>query len=298
MLKKESAQRALCVGVIMGGLMVAGLATVPARADNERFEGSELTQDAPQYFVLRPQDSQTAAATGELRLSESGIDFTNGELLEVSLERGSDSHLVYKVDYGQNPTLPSGRMLCPPPLNPVYLDFASQPDDADSYRMTLYCGSRPVPFRAITPDRAAAVFSYRRAADAQWAHSATEGGYLHGAVAQYCTLHHDSAGVNACTTREEAAYATIMSRRISPPVLKQCAAYVTGLHDHAGYVSFVGLLNCARVRDSRALFDYCSQRMTGQKREDDTRFLDGNPVQAQGAALCFNALAARQARKE
>ncbi|GAO00275.1 MULTISPECIES: hypothetical protein [Komagataeibacter] len=294
--KKESARSGLCLPVISAACVVACLATAPAHADNERFEGSDLTRDAPQYFVLRPQDSQTASTLGELRLSESGIDFTNGELLEVSLEQGSDSHLIYRVEPGQNPVLPSGRRLCPPPLNPIYLDFASQQDGADGYRMTLYCGSRSVPFRAISPDRAAAVFSYRRAADALWAHSATEGGYLHGAVAQYCAVHHDSAGVNACTTREEAAYATIMGRRIAPPVLKQCAAYVTGLHDHAGYVSFVGLLNCTRVRDSRALFDYCSQRITGQKREDDTRFLDGNPAQAQGVALCFNALAAHQAR--
>ena len=294
--KKESAWPGLCPAVIIVGCVVACLATVPAHADNERFEGSELTRDAPQYFVLRPQDSQTASATGELRLSESGIDFTNGELLEVSLEQGGDSHLIYRVEYGQNPVLPSGRRLCPAPLNPIYLDFASQQDTPDSYRMTLYCGSRPVPFRAIAPDHAAGVFSYRRAADALWAHSAGEGGYLHGAVAQYCAVHHGAGGVNACTTREESAYATIMGRQIAPPVLRQCAAYVTGLHDHAGYVSFVGLLNCTRVRDSRALFDYCTRRITGQKREDDTRFLDGNPAQAHDVALCFNALAARQAR--
>ncbi|MDT8872805.1 hypothetical protein RAA17_21225 [Komagataeibacter rhaeticus] len=55
-----------------------------------------------------------------------------------------------------------------------------------------------------------------------------------------------------------------------------------GLGRACGYVSFTGLLNCTRVRDSRALFDYCSARITGQKRVDDTHFLDDSPAQAQG----------------
>ncbi|GAB6966666.1 hypothetical protein JCM25156A_07030 [Komagataeibacter kakiaceti JCM 25156] len=277
-------------------LMVPVLAIAPAHADNERFDASELAQDAPQYFVLRPEDQQTTDGTGELRLSEEGIDLTNGEQLDVMLEQGTGAHLVYRVDYGQNPVMPSGRRLCPPPLNPLYLDFASLPDQADGYQMTLYCGSRSVPFSAISPTRSAAVFHYRRATDTLWAHSATEGGYLHGAMAQYCATAQDPARMAACTRQEETAYATIMARQVSPPLLRQCAAYVTARRDHTGYVSFAHLLDCTRLRDSRAVFDYCSLRITGQKRQDDTRFFDASPAQAQGVALCFNALAARQAR--
>ncbi|MCE2575134.1 hypothetical protein LDL28_06270 [Komagataeibacter sp. FNDCR2] len=278
-------------------LVALVLAIASAHADNERFDASELARDAPQYFVLLPEDPQTTDGTGELRLSENGIDLTNGELLDVMLEQGNGGgHLVYKVDYGQNPIMPSGRRLCPPPLNPLYLDFSTLPDQPDSYQMTLYCGSRPVPFSAISPTRSAAVFHYRRATDTLWAHSATEGGYLHGAMAQYCATAHDPARMAACTRQEETAYATIMARQVPPPLLRQCAAYVTARHDHTGYVSFAHLLDCTRLRDSRAVFDYCSLRITGQKRQDDTRFFDASPPQARGVALCFNALAAQQAR--
>lgn len=287
----------LCWPVLMLAALPAAVPTiVPAHADSERFDTSELAQDAPQYFVLQPADDRTAAGTGELRLSENGIDLTNGEQLEVMLEQGDGDHLVYRVDYGQNPVMPSGQRLCPPPLNPLYLDFSTQPDQPDSYHMTLYCGSRSVPFRAISPTRSAAIFHYRRVADALWAHSATEGGYLHGAMASYCASAHDPARVAACTTQEEAAYATIMARRVSPPLLRQCAAYVTARHDHAGYVSFAHLLACTRLRDSHAVFDYCSQRITGQKQPQETHFFDSSPAQAQGVALCFNALAEQQAR--
>ncbi|MFT8712385.1 MAG: hypothetical protein ABF783_09295 [Komagataeibacter rhaeticus] len=284
-------------GMMLAGVLAALLFITPARADNERFDGSELAHDAPQYFVLRPEGLAGAGDTGELRLSENAIDLTNGEQLEVTLVPARAGHLVYQVEYGQNPRLPAGGQLCPLPLNPLYLDFESQPDRPELYDMSLYCGSRPVPFGAISPDRRAGLFHYRRAADALWAHSKAESGYLHGAMVQYCATHHDAAGSDACTRREEAAYATIMARRLPAPVLRQCASYVTGLGAHAGYVSFTGLLNCTRVRDSRALFDYCSARITGQKRVDDTHFLDDSPAQAQGAALCFNALAARQARE-
>lgn len=282
---------------VLGGVLACLLSTAPARADNEHFEGSELAHDAPQYFVLRPEGRAVPGETGELRLSESGIELTNGEQLEVTLVPARGSHLVYQVAYGQNPRLPSGATLCPLPLNPLYLDFESLPDSPDIYDMSLYCGSRPVSFSAISPSRRAGVYHYRRVADAVWAHSTTESGYLHGAVVQYCATRHEAAGSNACTSREEAAYAAIMARKVPAPVLRRCAAYVTGLAGHVGYISFTGLLNCARVRDSRALFDYCTTRITGQKREDDTRFLDGNPTQAQGVAVCFNALAARQARE-
>ena len=301
MLEMESAGQGLwrpCrLGMMLGAVLVSLLFTAPAHADNERFEGSELAHDAPQYFVLRPEGRIVAGDTGELRLSESAIDLINGEQLEVTLVPARASHLVYQVVYGQNPRLPSGTTLCPLPLNPLYLDFESLPDNPDLYDMSLYCGSRPVPFSAISTNRRAGVFHYRRMADALWAHSTAESGYLHGAMVQYCAIHHDAAGSGACTHREEAAYAAIMARKVPAPVLRQCASYVTGLGAHAGYVSFTGLLNCARVRDSRALFDYCSARITGQKRVDDTQFLDNSPAQAQGAALCFNALAARQARE-
>lgn len=90
-------------------LVALVLAIASAHADNERFDASELARDAPQYFVLLPEDPQTTDGTGELRLSENGIDLTNGELLDVMLEQGNGGgHLVYKVDYGQNPIMPSG----------------------------------------------------------------------------------------------------------------------------------------------------------------------------------------------
>ncbi|WP_282757417.1 hypothetical protein [Komagataeibacter saccharivorans] len=298
MLEKDSGYAALRASVMTGVMLLSAMGlSIPAHADNERFEGSELAQDAPQYFVLQPQDRQAADGTGELRLSESGIDLTNGERIEVTLAQGNEGHLLYRVDEGQNPVMPSGQRLCPAPLNPLYLDFQTPQDDAGHYDMTLYCSSRPVPFRAILPGRAAAVFHYQRVADTPWAHSETEGGYLHGAMAHYCAAGRDPAHTSTCTAREEAAYADIMARRIASPVLQHCAAYVTGRASHAGYVSFAHLLNCARVRDSRSLFDYCSQRMTGQKRVDDTSFFDASPTQAQATAMCFNALAAAQARE-
>ncbi|WP_308720342.1 hypothetical protein [Komagataeibacter xylinus] len=277
---------------------VLGIIIIPvaAHADNQHFDGGELAQDAPQYFVLRPDDAATAAQMGELRLSESSIDFSNGERLDVMPDPGGRAgHLLYRVEYGQNPVMPTGNLLCAAPLNPLYLDFAAQGDDEAHYDMTLYCSSRVVPFRAIGPGKSAAVFHYTRATDTVWAHSPAESGYLHGAVAQYCTRHHAHETQAACTAREESAYAGIMARHVAPPVLKQCAAYVTGRREHAGYVSFAGLLNCARLHDSRAVFDYCAARITGQKRADDTTFFDASPAQADGAALCFNALAARQA---
>lgn len=298
MLEKDSRYAALHASMMAGVLLLSAMGlSFPAHADNERFEGSELAQGAPQYFVLQPQDRQAADGTGELRLSESGIDLTNGEQIEVTLTQGDGGHLLYQVDEGQNPVMPSGQRLCPAPLNPLYLDFQTLQDDAGRYDMTLYCGSRPVPFRAILPGRAAAVFHYQRAANTPWAHSETEGGYLHGAMAHYCAAGRDPVHASTCTAREEAAYADIMARRIASPVLQHCAAYVTARANHAGYVSFAHLLNCTRVRDSRSLFDYCSQRVTGQKRVDDASFFDANPTQAQAAAVCFNALAAAQARE-
>lgn len=298
MLEKDSRYAALHASMMAGVLLLSAMGlSFPAHADNERFDSSELAQDAPQYFVLQPQDRQAADGTGELRLSESGIDLTNGEQIEVTLTQGDGGHLLYRVDEGQNPVMPSGQRLCPAPLNPLYLDFQTLQDDAGRYDMTLYCGSRPVPFRAILPGRAAAVFHYQRAANTPWAHSETEGGYLHGAMAHYCAAGRDPVHASTCTAREEAAYADIMARRIASPVLQHCAAYVTARDNHAGYVSFAHLLNCTRVRDSRSLFDYCSQRVTGQKRVDDASFFDTNPTQAQAAALCFNALAAAQARE-
>ena len=303
--EQESARQAVRETVRPGGAYGAAMAVVlasllasgPAHADNERFEGSELEHDAPAYFVLRPEGSAVAEGTGELRLSESSIDLINGERLDVSLVPAQGGHLVYRVEYGQNPRLPSGRMMCPLPLNPLYLDFESQPDTPDLYGMNLYCGSRPVPFSAISVNRRAALFRYRRVAEALWAHSAGESGYLHGAMVQYCATRHEAGGSSACTSREEAAYAAIMTRHVAAPVLRRCASYVTGVAGHTGYVSFTGLLNCTRVRDSRALFDYCTARITGQKRVDDTHFLDDSPTQARGVALCFNALAAGQARE-
>ncbi|MGY6768575.1 hypothetical protein OQZ28_02695 [Komagataeibacter sp. NFXK3] len=297
MSEPESGPVRVRAAAVIAGLLGILIAPVAAHADNQRFDGGELAQDAPQYFVLRPDDAATTTQMGELRLSENSIDLSNGERLDVTLDpSGRAGHLLYRVEYGQNPVTPTGNLLCAAPLNPLYLDFVTHDDDEAHYDMTLYCSSRVVPFRAIGAGRSAAVFHYTRATDTVWAHSPAESGYLHGAVAQYCARHHAHDTQATCTAREESAYAAIMARQIAPPVLRQCAAYVTGRREHAGYVSFAGLLNCARGHDSRAVFDYCAARITGQKRADDTIFFDANPAQADGVALCFNALAARQAR--
>ncbi|MDT8872806.1 hypothetical protein RAA17_21230 [Komagataeibacter rhaeticus] len=125
-------------------------------------------------------------------------------------------HLVYQVEYGQNPRLPAGAAV-PLPLNPLYLDFESQPDRPELYDMSLYCGSRPVPFGAIslTGGPACSITAARPMPCGPIARLKVA--TCMAPWCRCCATHHDAAGSDACTRREEAAYATIMARRLPAP---------------------------------------------------------------------------------
>ncbi|MBV1833713.1 hypothetical protein KUA02_06615 [Komagataeibacter pomaceti] len=283
-------------------LVLAGMLGA-ARAEDERFDANELAADAPHYFVLRATDARTARMTGDVRVSETSLDFTNGSRMDTQLVNTDlEDGLVYRVLDDENPPMPSGRPLCPAPLHPLYLvfDTTAPQDQSDTYHMTLYCGSRPLDFALVDPARRAAVLVYRRTTDTNWAHSSDEGGYVRGEVEAHCRLAHPSGvpGEQACIQREEDAYRQILQLRASPDALKRCGSYVTARATHAqgDDVSFSNILHCLGLRDSRAVFDYCATRITGQKRANDTTFWDAQPEQAKGISLCFNALAATQAR--
>lgn len=290
----------LCMFLFLVGTLCA------AHAEDERFDADELASGAPRYFVLRATDARTTHMTGDVRLSETALDFTNGSRMDVQpVDADMRDGLVYRVLDNENPLMPSGRPLCPAPLHPLYLVFdntgghaASGPSGDDTYHMTLYCGSRPLDFALVDPARRAAVLTYRRTTDTNWAQSADEGGYVRGQVEAHCRATHPPGvpGEQVCIQREEEAYRQILLLRAPSDALKRCGSYVTARASHAQGedVSFSNILHCLGLRDSRAVFDYCAMRITGQKRPNDTTFWDGQPEQAHGISLCFNALAARQ----
>jgi len=277
-----------------------------ARAEDERFDADELASGAPHYFVLRATDARPTRMTGDVRMSETALDFTNGSRMDVQpVDTNVEDGLVYRVLDEENPLMPSGRPLCPAPLHPLYLVFGSADAHAtqeqprsDTYQMTLFCGSRALDFALVDPARRAAVLTYRRTTDSNWANSSDEGGYVRGEVEAHCRATHPPgiSGEQVCIQREEEAYRQILLLKAPSDALKRCGSYVTARasHTQGDDVSFVSIQHCLGLRDSRAVFDYCAMRITGQKRASDTTFWDAQPEQAHGISVCFNALAARQ----
>jgi hypothetical protein len=283
--------------------------------DQNKIEEKEppLPKNAGRTVIWDASTTTSISITGNIRLSDSVLDFVNGEQIKLKLISSSRSKLkkMFSVVNGANPILLNTNKFCGVDELLSYL-IAEISKSHREMTLSIYCNKSNPPvsdFRSsgdLYDEKHSfdGTYGYSLADDqANWSPSINvESHQLDGMIETFCA---DKAPYDVspekwrnCIKSETNAIGDISAMLEKLPkaetesLLSDCAGYVTGLRGLGSqeYVSRQPIARCVRMTTRAPQFSKCVKNVTGKPYQNDIfwRF-----EAAQKIADCFNEEASR-----